>query len=335
MRQGKRLGRSSEKLLELEVEAEIAVVDRQPPGGRAGERLGRTRQPAKHSGRSLGGEGRITGQKLVGAVAAQDDLHLAACEPAQEMGRQDRRVAERLVEPACDLRQKLVDRLDRKRLLVMVGPQVTRDGAGVAALVEAGIFKADRKRADVPGGLDLAERGGDARGIDAAGEKNADRHVRAPVARDRVAELGPEPLGRRLEVELLGSRINRAIPVSRNPERAGFPAEGVSAGELLQRSPDRVGRRNVFVEQVARQARVVEASADVGMREHGLGLGAERQAAGRQLSVEERLLAHPVAHQNEPAAVGVPDRRGEHAVQPASELEALLFIEVDQALGVA
>ena len=85
------------------------MVDGQPPGGRAGERLSRTRQAAKHSGRSLGGEGRVAGQELVGSVAAQDDFHLAAREPAQEMGRQNRRVAERLVEPARDLRQKLID----------------------------------------------------------------------------------------------------------------------------------------------------------------------------------------------------------------------------------
>ena len=85
MCQGERLGRAAEKLLELEVEAEIAMVDRQPPDGRAGQCLSRTGQPAEHSGGSLGGEGRIAGQELVGAVAAQDDLHLAAREPAQEM----------------------------------------------------------------------------------------------------------------------------------------------------------------------------------------------------------------------------------------------------------
>ena len=48
-------------------------------------------------------EGRVAGQKLVGAVAAQNDFHLASGEAAQEMGRQNRRIAERLVEPACDL----------------------------------------------------------------------------------------------------------------------------------------------------------------------------------------------------------------------------------------
>ena len=47
------------------------------PTGRAGQRLRRPRQAAKDAGRALGGEGRIAGQQLVGAVAAEHDLHLA------------------------------------------------------------------------------------------------------------------------------------------------------------------------------------------------------------------------------------------------------------------
>ena len=81
--QRERLGRAAEKLLELEIEAEIAVIDRQPADRRAGQRLGRPRQAAEDAGRALGREGRIAGQQLVGAVAAQDDLDLLAGEPAQ------------------------------------------------------------------------------------------------------------------------------------------------------------------------------------------------------------------------------------------------------------
>ena len=103
----------------------------------------------------------------------------------------------------------------------------------------------------------------------------------------------------------------------------------------MQRPPDRIGRGNVFVEEVADQARVVERAADAGMGQNRLGLGAEGQPAAGQLRVEERLLAHPIAHQNQPVPPGVPDRRREHAVEPASEIEPFLFIEVDQALGVA
>ena len=76
MGQRKRLGGASEKLFELEVEAEIAMVDGQLPRGRSGERLGRTRQAAEYSGGALGEEGRVAGEQLVGAVTAQNDFHL-------------------------------------------------------------------------------------------------------------------------------------------------------------------------------------------------------------------------------------------------------------------
>ena len=73
----------------------------------------------------------------------------------------------------------------------MVGPQVPGDRPGMLALVEARVLEADRERPDVPRRLDLAERRGDARGIDAAGEEDPQRHVRPPVPRHRVAELAP------------------------------------------------------------------------------------------------------------------------------------------------
>src|SRR5262249_39154142 len=148
----------------------------------------------------------------------------------QEMRGQNGRVSKRLVEPAGDLRQKLVNRIDGKRLLAMVGPQVKRDGSGVATLVEARIFKTDGERSDLPSGFNLTERSGDARGINATGEKNADGDVGAPVARHRIAQRGPEPLGRGLETERIVAKIRR-LPVSPDPGCALFPAKSVPPGE--------------------------------------------------------------------------------------------------------
>ena len=79
------------------------------------------------------------------------------------MRRQYRRIAEGLVEPARDLRQQLKHRVDRERLLVMIGPEVTSDRAGIAAFVEARVFESDRERVHIAGRLDFAERRGDAR----------------------------------------------------------------------------------------------------------------------------------------------------------------------------
>jgi hypothetical protein len=104
MGQGERLGRAPQELLELEVEAEITMIDRQPVNRCAGQGLGRARQAAKNSGRTLGGECRIARQELVGAVAPQHHFDLFPRKAAQEMSRQNGRVAERLIEPAGHFR---------------------------------------------------------------------------------------------------------------------------------------------------------------------------------------------------------------------------------------
>ncbi len=184
MRQRQRLGRASKKLLELEVEAEIAMVDRHPAHGCAGQRLRRSGQTAEQSRGTLGLERRIARQQLIGAVASQDDLDLLAREPAQQVRRQNRRVTERLVQPCGHFGQKFIGRLYRKRPLVMVRAQVSGDRACMAALVETGVLEADRKRSHVARRLDLAKCGRDARGIDPARQKDPDRHIRPAVACD-------------------------------------------------------------------------------------------------------------------------------------------------------
>ena len=51
------------------------------------------------------------------------------------------------------------------------------------------------------------------------------------------------------------------------------------------------------------------------MRQQRLRLRAEHEAAAGRLGVVERLLPHPVAGQDEPAAAAVPERQRKHAVQ--------------------
>ena len=68
-------------------------------------------------------------------------------------------------------------------MLVMIGAEVKSDRAGVAALVETGVFEADREGVDTAGGLDFAEGGGDARGVNTAGEKYADWVLDRPIGK--------------------------------------------------------------------------------------------------------------------------------------------------------
>ena len=70
------------------------------------------------------------------------------------------------------------------------------------------------------------------------------------------------------------------------------------------------------------------------MAKNSLGLGAEGQAAAGQLGVKERLLPHPVPCQHQPRPGLVPDGQGEHAVEPADEIDSLFLVQVNQAFGV-
>ena len=63
-------------------------------------------------------------------------------------------------------------------------------------------------------------------------------------------------------------------------------------------------------------------------------LGAEPQGAVA-MRVEQRLLAQPVAGDQQPAAPAVPEREGEHAAQPVDAVVAEVLVEVDDHLGVA
>ena len=261
--QRERLGRAPEELLELEVEAEIAMVDRQPADRRAGQRLGRPRQAAEDPGRALGGERRIAGQQLVRAVSPEHDLDLAACETAQQMSRQDRRVAERLVEPGRHFGQEIVGRLDRERSFVMVGPQVPGDRAGMAALVEAGILEADRVGPHVARRLDLADRGGDARGIDPTGQERR-RWARpnddgAPPRRETRSRTA-RPCASKSRADGLETGGSQYLP---DPNLAPLPRQNMAARELAQGSPDGMRGRHIFVKKVADQALPVEGAADL------------------------------------------------------------------------
>ena len=99
MRQRQWLGGPSEELLELEIEADISVVHRQTPDRRAREHSRRARKPPKEPRGTFGRERRVTREQLVRAVASEHHLDLIPREPAEQMGRQDRGVSERFIEP--------------------------------------------------------------------------------------------------------------------------------------------------------------------------------------------------------------------------------------------
>ncbi len=71
------------------------------------------------------------------------------------------------------------------------------------------------------------------------------------------------------------------------------------------------------------------------MREHGLELAAEDEQLARG-PVVQRLLAEPVAAEDQPLAVLVPDGEREHPIEPAGQRHGVVVLrEVGDDLGVA
>ena len=198
-------------------------------------------------------------------------------------------------------------------------PRCRATSPGVPALVEARVFEADREGPDVPRRLQLGQGGGDARRVDPAREEHPERDVGPPVTADRRPEVVPEPPRSLLERRGLARRFGR-LPVSADGRPARLPRPACGPGELLHPAPDRVGAGHVFVEEVAGQARRGSSRRETsGWARSAFGSEPKTSRAGRGLGVVERLLAHPVAGQDQPSTGAVPDRQGEHPVELADE----------------
>ena len=92
----------------------------------------------------------VAGEQLVAAVAGQHDLHVLGGELRHHVGRDRRRVAERLVE----IPGEVLDDLDHVRPqdeLVVLGAELRGDLPRVAELVVVCFGEADRERLDRSG----------------------------------------------------------------------------------------------------------------------------------------------------------------------------------------
>ena len=159
------------------------------------------------------------------------------------MSRQNRRVAERLVEPGCDLGQKL-DRRSRPR-------RSARDGRspGDGRRRGRGWLSSKLGSSKPIENVRTFRAGSTSQRAAATLEESMPPERKTPIGtserRCRATESRSSLQNRPaacFEVELGGARARR-IPVSPDPERACFPAEGMSAGKLAQRLPDRVRAR--------------------------------------------------------------------------------------------
>ena len=104
--------------------------------------------------------------------------------------------------------------------------------------------------------------------------------------------------------------------------------------KLLDLVEDRGRRGNVEETQVGIHRREVNGRPNVRVHQQGLQLRGEEQHAAGAVSVKERLLAQPIASQQELPPAVIPHGEGEHAAQVVEEPGALLLVEVHDHLCV-
>jgi hypothetical protein len=107
----------------------------------------------------------------------------------------------------------------------------------------------------------------------------------------------------------------------------------VGGRELAHVAQRRERSRHVAEGEIAVERDVVDLARDLGVLQERLHLRCEAEHPVAQ-RVEHRLLADAIAGDHEQLAARVPQREGEHAVQVAHAVGAVLLVEVDDDLGV-
>ena len=326
-RVGERQLGGGDEALRLEVEADLALGDRQPPHHRRNESAReQPRQPLVQPRELVGLVGDVAREELVAPVPAEGDRHVASGELREIVGRDRGGVGEWLVEVAHELRDEVGD-VGRDGQLGVVRLESPGDEPGRRALVVRRIVEADRERLD-GAGVDPPRQRDDGARVEPAAQEDAEGNVRDQLPSHGVREEVQELRRHRSRTEVACGRSNlREVPVAVVGEPPALPDQKMAGLELADLPVDRVRSRDVEQRQVeAERLDVHRRTQAIG--EERLDLGAEEEAV-RELRDVQRLDPQPIAGQDEPAPGGVPERDGEHAVERAHEVEALLLVEMN------
>ena len=296
------------------------------------ERPAQGRRPGRRQalGQGQGAVAVVAGEVLVAAVAGEHHLHVAAGQAAHQEGGQRAAVGEGF----SVMLQQVVDQRERvglHDLHVVVGAKGARHGQGVGALVVGALVPADGE------GLDRA--------VVVAGHERHDRgRVEAPREQRAQGHVGHEPAAHR-GVEQLAHRVGGLVEARGEPgvgargqappahglqlgrraaraEALGLHHQHVARGQLLRAHPGRARVRHRAEGKVVRQGLPVGRAVQARLVAQSLQLAGEGDAlpVGRP---GQGLLPHPVPGQHQTARAGVPQREGEHALQPLQEAVAL------------
>ena len=233
-----------------------------------------------------------------------------------------------------DLLNKPAD-VGRHHKLVVIRVQSLGHSPGIGQFVIAGLAETDGKRLYRPPHFARHRRHHRA-GVDPARKEGAQRHIAFQSQADRLGDQFAEPfdvvafLALRLLCRLPGvvkipiaPRLN--APVSESHEMAG----GQSGNAFERRG--RVG--HIAKGKKIRDGFRIDFPANRGMLQQRFDFRAKDQSIAHK-NIVQRLLANPVASQEELVFALIPNGHGEHAAQPLHRALTFLLIEVDDDFSV-
>ena len=177
------------------------------------------------------------------------------------------------------------------------------------------------------------EHGHDGTRVNAAGQRDTDRHVRDELPFDCLLIVKPDPLEPVAGAPGLVRRpVDRRVRLQPGPPFSEL--EHVARWQALDAPEERPISGDVTDVHRQMEARLVEFALDEPAREHRLGFGPECQHAVPD-RVHQGLHPERVPDQEELAARPVEQGEGEDPVEPGRERDPLVLVEVGQDLGVA
>ena len=224
--------------------------------------------------------------------------------------------------------------------LLVLGAEALGDHPGVSGLVILLRRKADREGLD-PAGADPRHRRDHGARIDPARQKRAERHVGDQPQPHRLFQMRHQ-----LVLQFGGAAPRttgtgpRQLPI---PDQLRLPPATFAVWldhQIMRRrqAADALEggfrRGDVLEGQILVDGAQVRPAADARPGQKRLDLGAEQQGrTGR--GVIQRLLAEPVARQDQPARAPVPQCQREHAAHPVEDPRAPGVPPIGDDLGVA
>ena len=275
----------------------------------------------------------VATQNFIGALAGQHHLDRLARFLGQQIDGNIGRLGHRRVAKAHQVGQQGDHLVDRYFQFMVIGGKLARDIGRIRQFAETALLEADRKSFHGHAGM-ARHQGHHRRGIDAAGQKGAERHIRNHADAHRFVEFFQESgdrVGRQAACHARPAVGRRVIHVL--AQHAVFPGGGRTGREFADavEQGGRTGR--IAVSEIIPDGVFVGLRAHAGQGQQRLDFGAESEPAF-VLPQEQRLLAERVARHEQAIIARIPDGERKHAAKVPHAILAPLHVGVDDGFGI-